>query len=148
MGPDPHPSYFRAAPEVFDRRYLAQLDRVGVNRLLQQFQALDDGRPLVFLCFERNVTSGADCHRRLFAEHWLEQTGEIIPEITQASLEIEEAAVTGLIILRLRTETCHTRRRVAGPADPVQQGASRPPDPMDFRYCPTPAPTPRKDVNP
>jgi hypothetical protein len=34
----PHPSYFRAAPQVFDRRYLAQLDRVGVNRLLEQFQ--------------------------------------------------------------------------------------------------------------
>jgi len=77
----PHPSYFRAEPEVFDRCYLAQLDKVGVERLRQQFQELDDGRPLVFLCFERNVRSGDDCHRRLFAEFWLERTGEIIPEI-------------------------------------------------------------------
>ena len=50
----PHPSYFRAPAEEFDRRYLAQLDRVGVERLRQRFQALDDGRPLILLCFERH----------------------------------------------------------------------------------------------
>lgn len=77
----PHPSYFRASPEEFDRRYLAQLDRVGVERLRRQFQALDDGRPLILLCFEWHPSSGADCHRRRFAEYWELHTGQIIPEI-------------------------------------------------------------------
>jgi hypothetical protein len=76
----PHPSYFRAPPAVFTQRYLAQLDRVGVARLWEQFQALADGRPLVLLCFERDA---ADCHRKLFAEWWLELTDEVIPELGQ-----------------------------------------------------------------
>jgi Protein of unknown function, DUF488 len=80
----PRGSYFHAEPDEFARRYIAQLDRVGVARLLKQFRELDDGRPLILLCFERNVRSGADCHRRRFAEWWLEQTGEIIPEIGDA----------------------------------------------------------------
>jgi hypothetical protein len=77
----PRSDYFRAPPEEFDRRYLARLDRVGAERRREQFRVLDDGRPLILLCFERNVTSGADCHRRRFAEWWLLQTGEVIPEI-------------------------------------------------------------------
>lgn len=74
----PRSDYFHAAPEEFDRRYVAQLDRVGVERLREQFEAFDDGQPLILLCFERN---GADCHRRLFSQWWLEQTGEHVPEL-------------------------------------------------------------------
>jgi hypothetical protein len=80
----PHPSYFRASPEEFDRRYTAQLDRVGVVELWKQLRVLDDGRPLVLLCFERN---GDDCHRRRFADWWLEQTGEIVSEIGQVEAQ-------------------------------------------------------------
>jgi Protein of unknown function, DUF488 len=74
----PHPSYLRASPDEFARKYRAQLRKVGVVRLRAKLCALDDGSPLVLLCFERD---GADCHRRLFAEWWLEQTGEAIPEV-------------------------------------------------------------------
>jgi hypothetical protein len=86
----PHPSYFRSSPEEFDRLYVAQLDRVGVERLRQQFRVLDDGRPLILLCFERNPRSGADCHRRRFAEYWQLHTGEVIPEIGGRGLEPAE----------------------------------------------------------
>jgi hypothetical protein len=77
----PDPGYFRAPVDEFTRRYVAQLDRVGVEALRQQFQLLDDGRPLVLLCFERIA---AHCHRRLFAEWWQQQTGEVIPEVGEA----------------------------------------------------------------
>jgi hypothetical protein len=86
----PRPSYFRAPLEEFDRRYIAQLDRVGVKSLREQFRVLDDGRPLILLCFERNVRSGADCHRRRFAEYWELHTGEIIPQIGGRTPEQEE----------------------------------------------------------
>lgn len=49
-----------------------------MDRLREQFQALDDGRPLILLCFERHP---ADCHRRRFAKWWELHAGEIIPEI-------------------------------------------------------------------
>lgn len=60
------------------------------GRLRQQFQALDDGRPLILLCFERRARSGANCHRRRFAEYWELHTGEIIPEIGGRTPEQEE----------------------------------------------------------
>ena len=82
----PRGRYFHAEPAEFARQYLAQLDRYGTARLHEIFTALATGNPLILLCFETNVRSGADCHRRLFAEWWLEQTGEAIPEIEERKL--------------------------------------------------------------
>jgi uncharacterized protein YeaO (DUF488 family) len=83
----PHYSYLRASPDEFARKYRAQLKKVGVARLRAKLCALDDGRPLILLCFERD---GADCHRILFSRWWLEQTGEIIPEIGGTSKHEEQ----------------------------------------------------------
>jgi hypothetical protein len=65
----------------FERRYRARLDRIGVARLRAQFDAIaaeHPGRPLVLLCWER---SGEPCHRRVFADWWLEWTGQSAPEV-------------------------------------------------------------------
>jgi hypothetical protein len=74
----PRGRYFHAEPAEFAREYLAQLDRYGTARLHSIFTRLATGDRLLLLCFERN---SADCHRRLFSQWWLEQTGEAIPEI-------------------------------------------------------------------
>jgi Protein of unknown function, DUF488 len=74
----PRGRYFHAEPAEFAREYRAQLDRYGTARLHEIFTALATGDRLLLLCFER---SGADCHRRLFSQWWLEHTGEIIPEV-------------------------------------------------------------------
>jgi len=64
----------------FDRRYRDRLDGFGVELLERRFAEVaqaNGGRPLVLLCFERDRR---DCHRGMFAQWWLEQTGEIVPE--------------------------------------------------------------------
>lgn len=74
--------YFRAPPEVFARKFLEQLDQVGVDRLRGIFEdTLEGDGPLVLLCFERDVRSGNDCHRRRFADWWQKNTGEFVPEL-------------------------------------------------------------------
>ena len=78
----PRGHYFHDPPDVFAEKYLAQLDRYGPARLHEIFTALATGEaPLVALCFERNVKSAADCHRRLWAAFWFERTGEYVPEL-------------------------------------------------------------------
>jgi uncharacterized protein (DUF488 family) len=66
----------------FTRRYLERLDRVGVDRIARQLDAISrdhEGRGLVLLCYE---PAGEFCHRRVFARWWEEQTGEVIPELS------------------------------------------------------------------
>ena len=65
----------------FATKYIARLERIGVERIEQRFagiSAAHDGRGLVLLCYE---PAGEPCHRRLFAT-WLEQqTGQHVPEL-------------------------------------------------------------------
>lgn len=77
----PHPSYFRASDEEFERRFLEQLNRAGVvtiRRKLQEFADSHGATTVVLLCFERDR---ADCHRGMFAQWWEDQTGERIEEL-------------------------------------------------------------------
>lgn len=66
---------------AFSKRYLAQLDAIGIDVFLHRFAELSDarnGRGLVFLCFE---PVGEFCHRHLFAR-WPElRTGQPVPEL-------------------------------------------------------------------
>lgn len=80
----PRGSYFNAEHDEFTRMFLAQLDRFGVDHLTDKFTKLAEfgsGAPLVFLCFEKQAVNGDVCHRRLFAEWWLERTGVEVPEL-------------------------------------------------------------------
>ena len=40
----------------------------------------DDRQPLLLLCFE-DTAKGEQCHRRVFADWWLEQTEQDLPEL-------------------------------------------------------------------
>jgi len=60
-----------------------QLDRVdwrAVDEQLHAIAAAADTTGCVWLCFE-DVTKGELCHRRLLATHWLERTGQDVPEL-------------------------------------------------------------------
>lgn len=66
----------------FRDAYWRDLDRIGVVKLSTMFAniaAVSDSTDLVLLCFEE-LTSGQFCHRRHFAQWWLENTGEEVPE--------------------------------------------------------------------
>jgi hypothetical protein len=76
--------WFKEAAETYVPKYLDQLDGHGVKkiqdvtkRLLDQHQATD----AVFLCFEDLGNPANWCHRRLFAQWWLEHTGEEVDEL-------------------------------------------------------------------
>ena len=82
----PRWAYFRA--EDFDRHYVAQLERYGARQIARRLAEIarsgfaEPADRLVLLCWE---FSGApeQCHRGLFREWWLAQTGEPINEITE-----------------------------------------------------------------
>lgn len=80
----PRAQYFKAPAEVFDARLLEQLDRLAddIDRKLRAIPP--EGGAICLCCFERRVSSAADCHRRLVAG-WLERRYSIeVPELDPA----------------------------------------------------------------
>jgi hypothetical protein len=68
----------------FTARYRGRLEThgaVAIGVRLREIHEQHDGRPLALLCYEDLTQPGLYCHRRLFADWWHEQTGEVIPEL-------------------------------------------------------------------
>ena len=69
--------------EDFERAYFERLDQKGVQRIFSQLQRFERlGKDVVLLCYE-DIRKGPDdwCHRRTFADLWLKNTGEALPEL-------------------------------------------------------------------
>ena len=69
--------------EDFERAYFERLDQKGVQRIFSQLQRFERlGKDVVLLCYE-DIRKGPDdwCHRRPFADWWLKNTGEALPEL-------------------------------------------------------------------
>lgn len=61
--------------EVFRRLYREQLDRLGKEGVWKLISPYDDGKDIVFLCYEDVTCDNPEknwCHRRLLAE-WIEE---------------------------------------------------------------------------
>lgn len=68
--------------EDFERAYFARLNQKGVQRILSQLQRFERlGKDVVLLCYEDIRKPDDWCHRRTFADWWLKNTGEAIPEL-------------------------------------------------------------------
>lgn len=77
--------------DTFRRVYFEKLDRIGVDKLLgdvdhlaRSFAQLNGGKEpdrLVLLCFEGLKNPDKWCHRTLFAEWWVTNTGEPVAEL-------------------------------------------------------------------
>lgn len=73
----------RGDRDAYEAAYRDHLNRIGVERLREEFAALraaHGGQPLVLLCYESLRRPDEWCHRRMFAAWWEEQTGERVPE--------------------------------------------------------------------
>lgn len=74
--------------DEFKRRYFEKLNKPSmfekVSKQLKKFQ--ESGKDVVLLCYE-DIRKGPNnwCHRTMFADWWLEQTGEKIPELKDDS---------------------------------------------------------------
>lgn len=78
----PRWSYFRAEPDEFEKRYLAQMEAHGARylaRRLHETGRLYRASRIVVCCFEADRD---DCHRGLWADWWTRTTGEVVDEIT------------------------------------------------------------------
>lgn len=65
--------------DEYYNHYIDRLERIGVDRIYEDLRlAQGDKENLVLMCYEKNAD---ECHRRMFAEWWLQKTGEIIEEI-------------------------------------------------------------------
>ena len=69
----------------YERRYRAQLDRKGVDRIIRSLDQFGHDKPVVLLCYEDVRDPSQWCHRTMFAQWWLEQTGEIVEELPDPS---------------------------------------------------------------
>ena len=72
--------------EPYRKAYFEKLNAIGKDSIIRTVKRLDerakaDGKELVLLCFEDIRNEGEWCHRTLFAEWWMEHTGEIIEEL-------------------------------------------------------------------
>ena len=78
--------------DQFIRRYRERLDKLDLDALRRQFATISkrhDNARVVLLCFE-DVRAGQLCHRRVFADWFLERTGERIPELGRGGTVIVE----------------------------------------------------------
>jgi hypothetical protein len=70
--------------------YRAQLDAVGVAAIrkdLAKITSKAPGKEPVLLCFEDIRKPEQWCHRRVFADWWAEQTGEVVDELPEQPVE-------------------------------------------------------------
>jgi len=75
--------------KINDRReftvgYFEKMDGIGVDAIRKRLQEMSDqhgGKDLVLLCYENLTKPDEWCHRQVFAEWWLRETGEVIEEL-------------------------------------------------------------------
>lgn len=70
---------------LYERKYRERLDRIGIDRIQKQIDAFGFEKPVVLLCYEDVRDPSQWCHRTMFAQWLLEQTGEIADELPDPS---------------------------------------------------------------
>lgn len=72
--------------ERFTKEYKRNLDRIGAGRIKKILDScMSPGKDIVLCCYEDVRKPGEWCHRQVFAEWWLEKTGEGIAELPDPS---------------------------------------------------------------
>ncbi len=72
----------------FTQAYFEKLDALGVGVIRAEFERISNehgDKDLVLLCYENLTKPGEWCHRQVFAQWWLRETGEIIEELETGS---------------------------------------------------------------
>ena len=92
--------------QEFTRKYFEILDRIGVTRILAEIKKYEsNGKEIVLLCYE-DVSGGRNwCHRLVFAEWWLQKTGEVVEELPEPPEEVTEVDTGGVTESTEKTAT-------------------------------------------
>lgn len=72
--------------DAFKEAYYRKLEGIGADRIVDMVmrferEGADQNKDLVLLCYEDVRILEDWCHRTVFAQWYMEQTGEIIPEL-------------------------------------------------------------------
>ena len=70
----------------FREPYFKHLEKTGypvIGAIIQEY--LNEGKDVVLCCYEDVRKPGEWCHRLVFAEWWLQRTGEMIEELPDPS---------------------------------------------------------------
>lgn len=71
--------------EEYRQKYFERLDSYGVEKIRKAIEEASEGHEnVILMCHEKNKN---ECHRSMFAEWWLQKTGEIIPEFGENNKE-------------------------------------------------------------
>ena len=70
---------------LYEQKYRERLDRIGIDRIQRQIDSFGYEKPVVLLCYEDVRDPSQWCHRTMFAQWLLEQTGEIADELPDPS---------------------------------------------------------------
>jgi uncharacterized protein YeaO (DUF488 family) len=71
------------SPDEYTPIYRSYLDSLGAEEVTGQLEkksADNEGKPLVLLCW---CLTGDFCHRRVWADWYLEKTGQEVPELAE-----------------------------------------------------------------
>lgn len=71
--------------DLYEKRYRERLDRIGPDRIQEVLDRFGVNKPVVLLCYEDVRDLSQWCHRSMFAQWWLEKTGEIVDELPDPS---------------------------------------------------------------
>lgn len=72
--------------QIFTEPYMKHLDKIGFDKIAAQIQRyVDLNKDVVLCCYEDVRLPNEWCHRLVFAEWWLKNTGQVIPELKDDS---------------------------------------------------------------
>lgn len=71
--------------DLYEKRYRERLDKIGPDRIQEVLDRFGVDKPVVLLCYEDVRDPSQWCHRSMFAQWWLERTGEIADELPDPS---------------------------------------------------------------
>lgn len=71
--------------EEYKQKYFERLDGYGVEKIRRAIEEASEGHEnVILMCHEKDKN---ECHRSMFAEWWLKNTGEVIPEYGEEPVE-------------------------------------------------------------
>ncbi len=85
LAPNDH-AWAQQERDGFERAYLAQLEELGPEHILERLAALSGGKPVVMCCWERLADPSEWCHRRMLASYLRAHAGIEVRELEAGML--------------------------------------------------------------
>ncbi len=85
LAPNDH-AWAQQERDGFERAYLAQLEELGPEHILQRLAALSGGKAVIALCWEKLADPSEWCHREILARYLRTEAGIEVRELAPGDL--------------------------------------------------------------